>query len=138
MSSERRISDADTTKSGTLPNAANTTSTNYIDLGAATPFPVTEGISVKVSIGTANGANSKNINIRLQDCADTNASNFANIALLANPVLRSTDNAGAGHSASNVVVQLPPNVKRYLRATALGEANGGDSSNGTFEVRLQF
>src|SRR5262245_61594000 len=132
----REIKDTQLKVTFALPNAANTVNANSIDLGATTPFPVTEKFQVKLSITAANGANNKNINIRLQDSADN--SSFANIALLANPALRSTDDNGNGHSASNVVLQLPPNTRRYIRAVALGEANGGDSSNGTGTCQLLF
>jgi hypothetical protein len=37
-----------------------------------------------------------------------------------------------------VTLSLPPNIRRYIRATALGEANGGDASNGTFTIKLLF
>jgi len=35
-----------------------------------------------------------------------------------------------------VVIALPPNVKRYIRATCTGEANGGDASDGTFKIEV--
>lgn len=132
----RNLKDATLSVSGTLPNAANTVNTNGIDLGATTPYPVTESFTAKVSITAANGANNKNVNIRIMDSADN--STFANVALVANPVLRSVDNNGAGHAASSVTITLPPNIQRYVRATALGEANGGDSSNGSFTLELLF
>ena len=132
----RNIQDALTIISATLPNAANTVNSNAIDLGATTPFPTTEQIQVRLDISTATGANNKNINIRITDSADN--STFTNVALLANPALRSVDANGAGHSASNVIVQLPPNTRRYIRAAAVGEANGGDSSDGTFKITLLY
>jgi hypothetical protein len=132
----RQITDAGKSVSFTLPNAANTVNSNAIDLESAEPFPVTEQIGVRISITAANGANNKNINIRIQDSAD--GSNWANVALLPNPALQSTDNNGAGHAAKSVVIALPANVRRYIRAQAQGEANGGDSSNGTGKVELLF
>ena len=132
----RARQDAETLVSATLPNAANTVNSNGIDLGATTPFPVTESIQVKIAVGVATGANNKNINIRLMDSADN--STFANVAVFANPVLRSVDADGGGHSASNVIIALPTTIKRYIRATALGETNGGDSSDGTFSISLLY
>jgi hypothetical protein len=132
----RTRTDKLTTVSATLPNAANTVNSNSIDLGATTPFPLTESIQVRIDISDATGANNKNINIRVTDSADDTT--FTNVALLPNPVLRSVDDNAAGHSASNVVVQLPPNVKRYVRLAALGEADGGDSSDGTFGIKLLY
>ena len=132
----RTRTDALTTVSATLPNAANTVNSNGIDLGATTPFPTTESVQVKLSIGAATGANNKNINIRVMDSADNTT--FANVAVIANPVLRSVDADGSGHSASNVIISLPTTIKRYVRATALGESNGGDSSDGTFAITLLY
>ena len=125
---QRRLKDANLIVTGTLPNAANTT--------VATPYATTEKFHVRIEVGTATGANNKNVNIRLQDSADN--SSFANVALVANPVLRSVDANNAGHSASNSIIQLPPNMRRYIRLAALGEANGGDSSDGTMTMSLMF
>lgn len=135
---ERRLHDDELTVTATLPNAANTVNSNGIDLGATTPYPTTEGIVVRIDLfGTATGANNKNINIRLMDSADNTT--FTNVALgFANPVLRSTDANAAGHANTNVRISLPPGVQRYIRATALGEADGGDSSDGTFGIKLEF
>jgi hypothetical protein len=60
------------------------------------------------------------------------------MAIFANPILRVVDANGAGHASANVRVSLPPSTKRWIRAVALGEANGGDSSDGTFGIKLQF
>lgn len=118
----------------TLPNAANTVNTNAIDLGQTTPFPITEKINVKISHTTATSANTLNMNLRLMESAEESA-NFTNVAQLANPILRTTG-VSTSYAAANVVIQLPPNVKRYIRATALGEANGGNASDGTFAIEV--
>jgi hypothetical protein len=128
------ITDLDLKVTGTLPNAANTTSTNVVDLGQTTPFPITEKISVKISHTDATSANTLNLNIRLME-SDEAAANFTNVAQLANPVLR-TLGVSTSYTAANVVIALPPNVKRYIRATALGQANGGDASDGTFALEV--
>jgi hypothetical protein len=122
--------------SATLPNAANTVNSNGIDLEATTPYPTT--VTVRVSILGGTGANNKNINIRLQDSIDDVTGNYANIALLANPVLRSLDQNNSTHAAANVNVVLQPSGRRWVRAVALGEANGGDSSDSTFTLELLF
>lgn len=132
----REIKDASLKVTSAQPNAANTVNSNSIDLGATTPFPVTEEIQVRVSLTASTGANNKNVNIRLQDSADN--SNFANIANCPNPAIINADNNGAGHSAQNVVFHLPPVTRRYIRAVALGEANGGNSADGTFSLELLF
>ncbi len=128
------ITDLSLKVTATLPNAANTVNSNSIDLGATTPFPITEKINVKISTTSAVGANTKNLNLRLQDSAEA-AANFTNVAQTANPILRVAE-SGSVYAASEVVIALPPNVKRYIRVAALGEANGGDSSNGTFAVEV--
>jgi hypothetical protein len=133
---ERRLKDATFIKSAALPNAANTVNGGALDLGTATPFSVTEKLQLQISLTAANGANNKNINIRVQDSADN--SSWANVAVFANPLLQSTDNNGAGHTANSVKVALPPTIRRYVRAVAVGEANGGDSSAGTFKAELLF
>lgn len=128
----RAQKDATLYVSATLPNAANTVNSNAIDLGATTPYPTTENIQVKISNTAALSANTLNINMRLQDSAEA-AANFTNVAQVANPILR-TLGAGVLYPAANVVISLPPNVKRYIRVVCTGEANGGDASNGTFAM----
>lgn len=118
-----------------LPNAANTVNGGVIDLEQTTPYPITQQILVRIETTAANGANNKNINIRLQESAESNA-NFTNIAELANPILRVTDNNGAGYAAGMINIALQPSQKRYLRGVAVGEANGGDSSAGKFTVSI--
>jgi hypothetical protein len=130
----RTIQDAALKKSVALPNAANTTCTASIDLGAATPFPVTEHITVRVTTSIGTGANSKNINVVLQDSAES-AANFTNIVETA--VIVTTGNA-TKHIPSTANIALPPAVRRYIRAMATGEANGGDSSDGTLTIDLRF
>ncbi len=129
----RSIRDAQLTTNIALPNAANTVNTNGIDLGSATPYPVGEKFMVKVDTATATGANSKNINVVVQDSADN--STFANIAGLGVGV--HTGNA-ANHIGNTTNYVLPPITRRYIRASALGEANGGDSSDGKLTITLLF
>jgi hypothetical protein len=131
---ERRVKDASLTKNVALPNAANVANTNSIDLGKTLPFPIQNGFAVKLSTSTANGANNKNITVKLQDSADN--SSFANISALG--ALTVTDNNAAGYPAGSLTVALPPATRRYIRAQATGEANGGNASNGTLTVDLLF
>jgi hypothetical protein len=116
-----------------LPNAANTVNTNGIDLGAVTPFPIQESFEVSVTIGAATGANSKNINTRLQDSADN--SSFTNIAELASFVVA---NNASVYTATTRKVKLPSGTQRYIRTTSVGEANGGDASDGVVTLELLF
>ena len=132
--SERRLQDASLSKNVALPSGATTANTNAIDLGQATPFPITEAFHVKLSSSVANGANNKNITIKLQDSADN--STFANISALG--ALTVTDNNGAGYPAGSLTVSLPSSTRRYVRGQATGEANGGNAANGTLTVDFLF
>ncbi len=125
---------AKTSASIALPNAANTVNSAAIDLEVASPFPTTGRFSVKISNTAAAGANTKNVNFRVMDSADN--SSFTNVAQLANPIYQVADSSGL--PAGSVTIMLPPNTRRYVRATALGETNGGDASNGTFKIELLF
>ncbi len=133
---ERRLKDSQlVSNSAALPNAGNTVNTNIIDFGIATPYSITERIVAQLVTTQSTGANSKNINIVIQDCADSNASNFANIATLRGKVIAGN---AANYPSSTTNYALPPNTKRYIRAVATGEANGGDASDGTFTLSLLF
>lgn len=134
---KRSFKDVQLKAAVTLPFAANTKTTAAIDLGTTSPFPISEQFAVRVTIDTATGANSKNINAVLQASNESTA-NFVNIAGLGAPILVAAGNA-ANVIGANVEVQLPPNLnKQYIRASATGEANGGDSSDGNLTVELLF
>lgn len=126
---------SDLVKSVALPNAANTVNTGVIDLGNNAPFPITEKVTVRVSTGLGTGANSKNINITLADSNESNA-NFTNIASVG--VIVNAGNAANTAPAGSTNFALPPSTKRYIRATATGEANGGNSSDANLTVQLLF
>jgi len=116
-----------------LPNAGATANTNGIDLGALVPYPVTENIQVEVVTAASTAANNKNINFVLQDSADNTT--FANIGNLGAPLAIVTGNTTA-HAATTHVYQLPPVTLRYIRASATGESNGGDASDGNITVTI--
>jgi hypothetical protein len=132
---ERRLADSLLSVNVALPNAANTVNTSGIDLAATTPFPVTTNVWVNLSVAVATGANNKNVNVVLQDSADN--STFANISTLGAPVLVASGNT-ANVIATQTNIALPPGTRRYLRASATGEANGGNSADGTLTVKLVF
>lgn len=136
MSNPRSITDAAVKVSAALPNAANTVSTNVIDLGANQSYPLSEKIGVKLSNTQSTGANSKNINFVLQHSNESNA-NFVNIPTLGAPIKVLAGNA-ANYPSSTTNISLPPGVNRYIKGSATGEANGGDAGDGTYTVQLVF
>jgi len=131
---ERRLLDASLNESVALPTGAATANTNSVDLGQATPFPITESFHVKLSTTVAAGANNKNITVRVQDSEDNTT--FANIAAIG--ALTVTDANGAGFPVGTLTVSLPPSTRRYVRGQATSEANGGASNNGTLTVDFLF
>ncbi len=132
----RSLKDANYVLTPALPNAT-TTNSNAFDLAQAVPYPVTEKVVVSIASSVGNGANNKNINIALQDSADN--STFTNIVQIKAPILSVTDANNAGYPAgAEVQLLLPPNVKRYIRCTMVGEANGGNAANGTLTFQLLF
>jgi hypothetical protein len=133
--SSRRSRDANLSTNIALPIAANTVTTTGLDLGEAAPYPISESISARITIDTATGANSKNVNAVFQDSADN--SSFTNIASLAAPLLVASGNA-ANVIGKNIVFQMPLEIRRYVRASATGEANGGNAADGKLTLALLF
>lgn len=130
----RGFKDATLSATTALPNAANTVNTAGIDLGSATPYPVTESFTAKVSTGAATGANNKNITVSFQDSADNTT--FANISGTGTLVV--TDDNGGGYAADSLEISLPPGTRRYVRASATGEANGGNAADANVTLDLLF
>lgn len=120
-----------TSNSAALPNAGNSVNTSVIDLGAAKPFPTTGRVTAQLVSTQSTGANSKNINFVIADSSDNIT--FTNIAVLATKVLAGN---AANFPAATTNYALPPSTNRYLRARAVGEANGGDASDGTFTLKI--
>jgi hypothetical protein len=128
------------------PTTTGSVNTNALNLLNATPYPVTETINVTAIVGvqgTANTANSKNVNVILQHTtANTdgtaNSGNWVNIATLG-PQVIVTDNAAAGWAAQgNITYKLPPTCNQFIRAQFTGEANGGNASSANCLVLLAF
>lgn len=132
----RKLVDASLKVSAALPNAANTVNTNSIDLGSSRPFPIGDHFSVQIKTSAATGANAKNLSIVLQH-SDEDSANFTNIPTLGAPAVVITE-ANTAYAATVKNFALPPDAKRYIRASVTGEANGGDSSNGTLTMQLVF
>jgi hypothetical protein len=134
----RGIVDADTSckpAAVALPNAANVVNTNAVDLGAIKPFPTTEKIQVKLTTTVATAANNLNLTFYLQDSADDNTSNYVNIGNCAKGLINEGSNV---YAATDFILTLPPVTKRYVRACAAGEANGGNAADGTLTMSLLF
>lgn len=133
----RQLLDENFIVTANLPNAANTVNSSGLDLRQATPYPTTDRVDVQIlCTGTGTGANNKNINFRLQDSADNG--NWTNVAVFANPILQTVDNNNTFFNATSITFKLAPTSQRYIRAVALGEANGGNASAGTFTLQLLF
>jgi hypothetical protein len=129
----KQIKDLELKAAIALPNAAATVNTAAIDLGQAEPFPV--GVCARISTTAATGANNKNINVRLQHSNEASA-NYVNVSEFANPLLTVTDNNSAGYPAGSVNIALQPAARRYIRAQATGEANGGNAADGSLTVEI--
>jgi hypothetical protein len=129
----QRLLDANFIKSVALPNAANTVNTNGMDLVQATPYNTTQYVILNVATTQSTGANSKNINIVIQDSADNVT--FANIATLGVTVVAGN---AANFPASSTNYSLPTITRQYVRAQATGEANGGNAADGTLTAQLLF
>lgn len=130
---QRALLDTNYIRTVALPNAANTVTTNQMDLIQAVPYPVTDKVVLQLNTEQSTGANSKNINVVIQDSADN--SSWANIATLAVKVIAGN---AANYPSSSTNYSLPIHTRRYIRASATGEANGGDASDGDLTLQLLF
>lgn len=131
----RGIQDAQLTVSSALGNNNSTVSTNGIDLGAVTPFPITEKFTVQIATTAATGANNKNVNITIQHSNVNLAANFTNIAELAPLTI---PEVGAAYAATTRNVTLPPSTKQFIRALAITENAGGNATDGTVTLKCLF
>lgn len=131
----RRLADASLRVTAALPNAAATVNTNSIDLGVARPFPIGDHLTVQIKTTAATGANAKNLSIVLQDSDD--GSSFANIPTLGAPTVVIAEDNGA-YAATTANIALPPEARRYIRASVTGEADGGNASDGSLTLQLVF
>jgi len=132
----RAILDQNLQANVTFGVVAFTVCTGVIDLGAVTPFPVTEQLTVQiVTTAGTNAANNKNVNITIQHANANANANFINIAELAPVTILEV---AAGYAATTANFTLPPATRQYLRALVKGEANGGNANDGTCTLRLAF
>jgi hypothetical protein len=136
--STRAIQDSLLAVTSNFNVAGATTSTNAIDLGQATAFPVNEQITVQVSTVVATGANNKNVNIALQDSNVNTAANFTNVTVGSLPVVVIIPEVSATYAATNVNIALPPGTRQFIRLKANTEASGGNASDGTYTLKVLF
>lgn len=142
----RAVRDVNFVVTVALPNAANTANTNVIDFWAGAsppsgslPYATTQYVTAFIGVTTlGNGANNKNINVVLMDSADNVT--FTNVVGFqpGNTISQFTDGNGAGYAVANKTISLPPGVRRYLKVSATGEANGGNAANGILTFALNF
>jgi hypothetical protein len=126
------MKDANLRQTKALPNAAATANTNTIELPQEALRPFTSQFRVRLFNAQATGANSKNVSYRLYA---TNEANGAN-AVAASAIFTVGGNTTA-HPASEREVYLPPELnKTHIFASATGETNGGDASDGDFGVEI--
>ena len=118
--------------------AGATTSTNALDLGQARAFPVNGDITVVISTTAATGANSKNVNIALQDSDVNIAANFTNVTVGSLPVVVIIPEVSASYAATTVNISAPHNLRQFIRLKENTETNGGNASDGTYSLKVLF
>lgn len=131
----RAIQDALFTVSTFLGDNASTNRGNALDLGAASPYPVTERITVQISTTAGNGANNKNVNIRLQHANNNANANFVNIPELA---ILTIPEVSASYAATTANYTLPPGTLQFIRLICVTESSGGNASNGAATLKVLF
>lgn len=136
--STRAIQDALLTVTSNFNVAGATTSTNAIDLGQTTAFPINERITVQITTTVATGANNKNVNIALQDSNVNLAANFTNVSVGSFPIIAIIPETSATYAASTFNIALPPGTRQFIRLKANTEASGGNASDGTYTLKVLF
>lgn len=128
------MKDATLMKTAAMPNAANTTATAVIELPQPAQRPFTTNVRVRLYNEVATGANSKNVTYNVYGTNGTNESNGGNATLIDSFVVAGN---GTNHPASERELYLPPELNTTkVYATATGEADGGDASDGDFGIEI--
>ncbi|MCC5807188.1 MAG: hypothetical protein JJU00_12765 [Opitutales bacterium] len=131
----RKIQDHILRETTALPAAGADNATAAIDLGSVEPFPANESFTAVVAIpATPALVDAKTITVTLEDSAD--GITFAPIASLAPVTVTGADAAGGPAVESGL--RLPDNVRRFIRAAAAVEADGGNSAAVSYTLNLQF
>lgn len=117
------------------PAAAATANSDAIDLGSTTPGPLTEKIQVRIySEALPSLADGKTATVTLEDSAD--GSSFTAVPSVATFV--QTGAGGAGAAALERTIHLPPNIRRYIRASSTIQSAGGDNTAKKFGIDALF
>lgn len=131
----RQVGDALKTVNVALGDNNATTSTAGIDLEAVKPFPATERFMVQIVTTAGNGANNKNVNIRIQHSNVNLAANFTNITELG---ILTIPEVSASYAATTSNIALPPGTKQFIRLICVTENTGGNPTNGTATLKCLF
>lgn len=135
----RTVRDANWSVNVALPASATSANTNALDLQVATPYPTTEIINVRVSVGAAAVGNNVNVTAVLQHTeANTdgtaNTANWVNIPTLGTSSITVT----TAIAAQNFDYKLPPGCKEFIRSQFIGPANVGNLAAATGTLELLF
>lgn len=124
------IQDVNFRKTKALPAAAASNATDSLDLQSATPGPIGSALLMRIHVpATASLVSTKTITLGLEDSADD--SSFATVPCVGNMVVTGGASGGA---ATSFDFYLPPNVRRYIRATAAVESGGGSNVAVSYEL----
>lgn len=135
----RTVRDANWSVSIALPASATSVNTNALDLQVATPYPTTEIINARVSVGAAAVGNNVNVTAVLQNTtANTdgtaNSAAWTNIATLGTSTVVVT----GAIAAQSFDYKLPPGCTQFIRAQFIGPANVGNLAAATGTLELLF
>jgi len=131
MKDGRNIEDAKTNVSKAFPAAGATAYTDAVDL-VGDSFVADNVEALIASPALANLANTKTATLFVQESAEA-AANFTNVGLS----LVVTGGA-SGAVADSARVRFPAGTKRYVRLGVTVEANGGDNTAASAELRLKY
>jgi hypothetical protein len=131
----RAFKDLQLIKTSALPAAAANNSTAAIDLQQAAAGVNLDKVDVEVAVPAVPAlANTKTLTLTIQDSA--NGTDFDAIPGLATLVL--TGAGGVGAAAATRTVKLPTSARRYIRANAAVEADGGSNIAVSYSISLLF
>lgn len=130
---QRRLLDANLTKTKALPAAAAANYTDSVDLGSTVLGPVADMIELEVFIpATPALVDAKTIILTVKDSADD--ATFTAIPSLATLIQTGADSAGA--AAATRRVRLPVTTRQYLRVDAAVLTGGGDNTAVSYGFRV--